>query len=80
MAPFTPMAERFDTLSDLRSAIHITYSLPEVLFIVYASILSGYEEWESMEDFAKYNIWVFRSHPATDSGNIRPPIPLVSGH
>ena len=32
----TPMAERFETLSDLRSAIHITYSLPEVLFIVYA--------------------------------------------
>ena len=60
MAPFTPMAERFDTLSDLRSAIHITYSLPEVLFIVYASILSGYEEWESMEDFAKYNISWFR--------------------
>ena len=60
MAPFTPMAERFDTLSDLRSTIHITYSLPEVLFIVYASILSGYEEWESMEDFAKYNISWFR--------------------
>ena len=37
--PITPMAERFETLSDLRSAIHITYSLPEVLFIAYASIL-----------------------------------------
>ena len=24
--------------------------------------------------------WVFRPHPATDSVNIRPPIPLVSGH
>ena len=25
-------------------------------------------------------LWVFRPHPATDSVNIRPPIPLVSGH
>ena len=24
--------------------------------------------------------WIFRSHPATCSGNIQPPIPLVSGH
>ena len=58
--PITPMAERFETLSDLRSAIHITYSLPEVLFIAYASILSGYEEWESMENFATYNADWFR--------------------
>ena len=44
MPACTPITDRFQTLSDSRSAIHITYSLPEVLFIVYASVLSGYNE------------------------------------
>jgi len=60
MSTCTPMVDRLETLPDLRSAIHITYSLPEVLFIVYASILSGYEEWEGMENFAKYHANWFR--------------------
>ncbi|WP_145912685.1 transposase family protein [Endozoicomonas montiporae] len=49
------IVDRFETLSDSRSALHIiTYSLPEVLLIVYASILSGYNEWKSMANFASY--------------------------
>ncbi len=54
MPACTPITDRFQTLSDSRSAIHITYSLPEVLFIVYASVLSGYNEWESMANFGSY--------------------------
>ena len=42
MPACTPMVDRFETLTDLRSFMHLTYTLPEVLFIVYASILSGY--------------------------------------
>ena len=38
MPACTSIIDRFQTLSDSRSALHITYSLPEVLFIVYASI------------------------------------------
>ena len=60
MSTCTPITDRFQTLSDLRSAIHITFSLPEVLFIVYASILSGYTEWKSMANFASYNLPWFR--------------------
>ena len=60
MSACTPITERFQTLSDLRSTLHITYSLPEVLFIVYASILSGYNEWKSMANFASYNLPWFR--------------------
>ena len=60
MSTCTPITDRFQALSDSRSAIHITYSLPEVLFIVYASILSGYNEWESMANFASYNLSWFR--------------------
>jgi predicted transposase YbfD/YdcC len=60
MPTCTPITERFESLSDLRSALHITYPLPEVLFVVYASILSGYKEWKSMADFASYNLPWFR--------------------
>ena len=60
MPACTPITDRFQTLSDSRSAIHITYSLPEVLFIVYASVLSGYNEWESMANFGSYNLTWFR--------------------
>ena len=54
------MVARFQSLADLRSALHLTYTLPEVLFIIYASILSGYNEWEGMADFARYNQAWFR--------------------
>ena len=60
MPACTSIIDRFQTLSDSRSALHITYSLPEVLFIVYASILSGYTEWKSMANFASYNLPWFR--------------------
>ena len=42
MPAYTSMTDRFQPLSDSRSALHVTYLLPEVLFIVYASILSNY--------------------------------------
>jgi predicted transposase YbfD/YdcC len=60
MPACTPMVDRFQALTDLRSSIHLTYTLPEVLFIVYASILSGYNEWEGMASFARYNLPWFR--------------------
>ncbi|KEQ13434.1 hypothetical protein GZ77_13725 [Endozoicomonas montiporae] len=60
MASCIPIVDRFETLSDSRSALHITYSLPKVLLIVYASILSGYNEWKSMANFASYNLSWFR--------------------
>ena len=56
----TPMVDRFETLTDLRSFIHLTYTLPEVLFIVYASIMSGYNEWEGMANFARHHLPWFR--------------------
>ena len=60
MPACTPMVNRFETLTDLRSSIHLTYTLPEILFIVYASILSGYNEWEGMANFAHFHLSWFR--------------------
>ena len=39
--------------------------------------LHGQRAWDLLRSD---NLWVFREHSATDSGNIRPPIPVVSGH
>ena len=60
MPACAPMVDRFETLTDLRSSIHLTYTLPEVLFIVYASILSGYRDWEGMANFAHHHLPWFR--------------------
>ena len=60
MFNYTPMITRIQTLAEPRSDIHVTYPLPEVLFIVYASILSGYTKWKGMERFAKYHQDWFR--------------------
>lgn len=60
MSNYAPITARLETLTEPRSKIHVRYPLPEVLFIVYASILSGYSKWESMESFAKYNADWFR--------------------
>lgn len=53
MGGIIPIVDRLNQLSDLRSDIHVTYSLAEVIFIVYASILSGHNKWQRMEKFAK---------------------------
>ena len=47
-------------MPDIRDKVHIVYPLQEVLFIVYASILSNYSEWGEMEQFAKNNTDWFR--------------------
>ncbi len=60
MAEYVTLCERLHNLSDSRDKDHIVYTLPEVLFIVYASILSDYTEWEDMEAFAKNNADWFR--------------------
>ncbi|MGO0307244.1 ISAs1 family transposase [Endozoicomonas acroporae] len=48
------------SLTEPLSEDHVTYPLPEVIFIVYVSILSGYTTWQGMERFAKYNHRWFR--------------------
>lgn len=53
MGGIIPMVDRLNQLADSRSDIHVTYPLAEVLFIVYASILSGHNKWTRMEKFAK---------------------------
>ena len=53
MGGIIPIVDRLNHLSDSRSNIHVTYPLAEVLFIVYASILSGHNKWKRMEKFAK---------------------------
>lgn len=60
MAKYTPLVVRLETIEDPRHPDHVVYLLPEVLFIVYASILSGYTEWKSMASFAKHNADWFR--------------------
>ena len=42
MAEYVTLCERLHNLSDPRDQDHVVYTLPEVLFIVYASILSDY--------------------------------------
>nr|WP_245673274.1 ISAs1 family transposase [Endozoicomonas ascidiicola] len=54
------MVVRIQSLIEPRSEIHITYPLPEIIFIAYISILSGHTKWKSMEWFAKYNQSWFR--------------------
>ncbi|MGO0307641.1 transposase family protein [Endozoicomonas acroporae] len=60
MSSYTPMVVRIKSLTEPRSEDHVTYPLPEVIFIVYVSILSGYTTWQGMERFAKYNHRWFR--------------------
>ena len=60
MGGIIPIVDRLNQLSDSRSDIHVTYSLAEVIFIVYASILSGHNKWQRMEKFAKKNKRWFR--------------------
>ena len=60
MAEYVTLCERLHNLSDPRDQDHVVYTLPEVLFIVYASILSDYTAWEDMEAFAKHNAAWFR--------------------
>ena len=60
MANYTPMVVRIQSLTEPRRDIHVTYPPPEVLFIVYVSILSGYTTWQGMERFTKYNRHWFR--------------------
>ncbi|MBO9481456.1 transposase family protein [Salinisphaera sp. G21_0] len=60
MSSYTPMVVRIKSLAEPRSEDHVTYPLPEVIFIVYVSILNGYTTWQGMERFAKYNHCWFR--------------------
>ena len=60
MAQYTPLIVRLATVKDPRHKDHIVYLLPEVLLIVYASILSGYTQWKSMASFAENNADWFR--------------------
>lgn len=60
MAAYQTLYERLSQLEDSRDPEHITFSLPEILFIIYASILSDYTKWSDMEIFAKNNQEWFR--------------------
>ena len=60
MADYVTLIDRFDLLEDSRDQYHVVYPLPEVLFVVYASILSNYTAWEDMASFAINNQDWFR--------------------
>ena len=60
MADYDTLIERLGLLEDTRDQYHVVYPLPEVLFVVYASILSNYTAWEDMESFAINNQDWFR--------------------
>ncbi|WP_422491691.1 ISAs1 family transposase [Endozoicomonas sp. ALE010] len=60
MNSYAPIIDRLHQLAEPRDKVHVVYPLQEVLFIVYASILSGYTEWQSMASFAHYNKAWFR--------------------
>ncbi len=62
MAEYITLFDRLHTLIDPRDKDHVVYTLPEVLFIVYVSVLSDYSEWEDMEVFAKHNADWFRRY------------------
>ncbi len=59
MSGYKTLIARLESLDDPRNE-QIVYPLTEVLFIVYASILSGYTTWKGMQDFARYNAGWFR--------------------
>ncbi len=59
MSGYKTFIARLESLEDPRNE-QILYPLTEVLFIVYASILSGYTTWKGMEDFARFNADWFR--------------------
>tara|TARA_B100000965_G_C19538706_1_gene734595 strand:+ start:275 stop:1024 length:750 start_codon:yes stop_codon:yes gene_type:complete len=60
MTDYVTLTDRLGLLEDTRHPYHITYSLPEALFVVYASILSNYTAWEDMASFATHNQAWFR--------------------
>lgn len=47
---------------------NIRHSLSEILFVVFASVLCGYQDWEMMELFAKEQIDWFRKYYAYKRG------------
>ena len=53
MSGYKTLIVRLESLEDPRNE-QVVYPLTEVLFIVYASILSGYTTWKGMEDFARF--------------------------
>ena len=59
MSGYRALIARLESLEDPRNE-QIVSPLTEVLFIVCASILSGYTAWKGMEDFARFNADWFR--------------------
>ncbi|MEO0876870.1 MAG: transposase family protein, partial [Bacteroidota bacterium] len=56
--------ECFEDIPDSRDQDHVMYPMQETLFLVVASVISGYEENRAIEDFGRLKLdWLRQYFP-----------------
>ncbi|MCL1088226.1 ISAs1 family transposase, partial [Shewanella profunda] len=60
--------EHLKLIEDPRSHINLDHDLVDIIFLVLASIASGCDGWQAIEEFGKENLSWLRKHRDFDNG------------